>query len=809
MTEKQTVTKTGIGAWTTRAYDVERASGSLAYTDDLRFGSELLHAKIVHSEIAHGEIVSIDASGALKIPGVVKVVTGKDFSGCFGLYLMDRTPLAVSRVRCAGEPVALVVAESEDIAEEGVGKVQVTYKELPLVLDPVKAAEDNSVLVHPDLGSYQKVDYLNPQPGTNLANWFKIRRGDVDKAFRDAAYTVEEVVSCPQIAHSFLEPYCCVCQEDRATGNLSIWSSAQSAFAVRDILAKGLGYPLYKIRVTAPPVGGGFGGKAGMTIEALCLAAAMNDDIKGRPVKLFIPRDEMLLTCGVRQGYVSRIALAIDYEGYMLGIKNTLYFDSGISAEYGANPVRSAGYTTTGCYYIPNVWTDSYAVYTNKPYGTAYRGFGLPELMGAMEVVVDIAAQKIGMEPVEFRLKNLLRKGQPTCTGMPMHGHALDKIIKRVSESVKLNAKEPAKREGWVRGKGMALAIKAPAIPADSSSSAIVKVLGDGTVEVLAATMDMGQGAYTAYAQIASEELGIPADRIRCLFPDTNSHPYDWQTVASRSCWIMGMAVKRAATEAREKLLALYAEYWQTPPSDITIEEGFVKCARKNLAEQLDTKIQNGFTMPDGTLKGGPVIGSGSWTPPDIIYPDPETGQSPKSVVHFTVGAIALDVEVDPATGQIAVNKASAGYDVGKAISPVNVRGQIEGGTLQGLSAGMLEGMYYDEKGRLLTPDFTDYKIATTADTPDTTDYFWEETPEEISPYGNRGIGEHSMIAPAPALNNAIYDALKVRIHSYPLHKERVYMAARSAKQGETDFWDYELSPGKSYREILEEWRKR
>lgn len=809
MATKQTVTKTGIGAWTTRANDIERISGTLLYADDLRFGSELLHARIVHSPIAHGEIVSIDAAEAIKLPGVIKVITGKDFHYRFGLYLKDRTPLAISRVRYVGDPVALVVADSEEAAEEAVIKVKAEYRELPSVLDPVKAAEDNSVLVHPDLGSYEKVDYLNPQPGTNIANWFKIRRGDTDKAFSEAAVVVEEVVSCPQIAHSFLEPYCCICQQERATGNLSIWSSAQSAFAVRDILAEGLGYPLHKIRVIAPPIGGGFGGKAGMTIEALCLAAAMNGDIKGRPVKLFIPREEVLTTCGVRQGYVSRIALALDLDGVIQGIKNTLYFDSGISAEYGANPVRSAGYTTTGCYYIPNVWTDSYAVYTNKPYGTAYRGFGLPELMGALEVVVDMAAHKIGMDPAEFRLKNLLCEGQPTCTGMPMHGHALGKIIDRISGSVRLGVEEPAKREGWIRGKGMALAIKAPAIPADSSSSAIVKILGDGTVEVLAATMDMGQGAYTAYAQMVSEELGVPMERIRCIFPDTNSHPYDWQTVASRSCWIMGMAVKLAATDAREKLLALYAEYWQAESSDIIIEEGVVKCAKKKLAEVLDVKIQNGFHMPDGTLKGGPIIGVGSWTPPDIIYPDAETGQSPKSVVHFTVGATALDIEIDPATGEVVINKASAGYDVGKAISPVNVRGQIEGGTLQGLSAGLFEGMYYDENGRLLTPNFTDYKIATAADTPCETDYFWEETPEKISPYGNRGIGEHSMIAPAPALNNAIYNALKLRIHSYPLHKERVYTALQEAKQGGTDLWDYELDEKKSYVEVLEEWKKR
>lgn len=803
---KQTVTNHGVGKWVTRKFDEEKAAGTLRYADDLRFGPELLHARAARSTIAHGEIVSIDVSEAMKVPGVVKVITGDMFVHHFGLYLQDRTPLAVGKVRYVGEPIALVVAETEEAAEEGMLKVKAAYRELPAVFDPVKAATDNSVLVHPELGSYAHVPYLTPQPGTNIANWFRIRRGDVDKAFAECEHIVEEAVTCPQIAHGFLEPHCCICQEDPATGNLTIWSSAQSAFAVREIIAKGLGYPLHKIRVIAPPIGGGFGGKAGMTIEAMCLAAAMDPDIKGRPVKLHIPREEVLISSWVRQGYVAKIKLGIDKDGKIQAIKNTFFFDTGVSAEYGANPVRSAGYTSTGCYYVPNVWTDSYAVYTNKPFGGAYRGFGLPELMGAMEVVIDIAANKIGMDPIEFRLKNMLKPGLPTCTGMPMHNHALDKIVSKVVDKIRLREKEEPKRPGWKRGKGFALAIKAPAMPADAASSAIVKVLGDGNVEVLAATMDMGQGAYTAYAQMVCEELGVPIESVKCYFPDTQSHPYDWQTVASRSCWSMGMAVKRAAVDAREKILALFSRYWQVAPEEITIEHGVVKCRRLGKAEKLDERIQNGFHMPDGEHVGGPVIGTGTFVPPDVVYPDPETGQSPKSVVHFTVGAVGIDIEVDPATGEVCVNNVVAGYDVGKAISPINVRGQIEGGTIQGISAGLLEGMYYDEHGKLLTPDFTDYKMSTTMDLPDNMEIFWEETPEELSPYGNRGIGEHSMISPAPAIDNALYNALGVRIHSYPFSKERVYKAVQMAKAGETDLWEYPYVQEQNYRKAIKEW---
>ena len=803
---KQTITNDGVGKWVPRKYDVEKAAGTLQFTDDLRFGPELLHARAARSTVAHGEILGIHTDEALKVPGVVKVITGDQFVHRFGLYLQDRTPLAIRKVRYVGEPIALVVAETEEAAEEGMLKITASYRELPAVFDPIKAATDNGVLVHPELESYDHVPYLTPQPGTNIANWFRIRRGDVDKAFAESEYIVEEAVNCPQIAHGFLEPHCCICKEDPATGDLTLWTAAQSAFAVREIVAKGLNYPLHKIRVVAPPIGGGFGGKAGMTVESLCLAGAMDPDLRGRPVKLHIPREEVLLTSWVRQAYVAKIKLGIDKEGRIQAIRNTFFFDTGVSAEYGANPVRSAGYTSTGCYHVPNVWTDSYAVYTNKPFGGAYRGFGLPELMGAMEVIIDIAARKIGMDPIEFRLKNMLQPGLPTCTGMPMHNHALGTIVKKVVDKIGLGVKEEPTRPGWVRGKGFALAIKAPAMPADAASSALVKVLGDGTVEVLAATMDMGQGAYTAYAQMVSEELGIPLEKIRCLFPDTNSHPYDWQTVASRSCWSMGMAVKRAATDAREKLLALYAQCWQVEPESITIEHGVVKCRKAGRSEPLDERIQNGFLMPDGNLHGGPVVGTGSFTPPDITYPDAETGQSRKSVVHFTVGAVGIDIEADPATGEVVVNRVSAGYDVGRAISPINVRGQIEGGTVQGISAGLMEGMYYDEKGRLLTPDFTDYKMSTSMDVPEDIDAFWEETPEELSPYGNRGVGEHSMISPAPAIDNALFDALGVRIHTYPFTKERVYKAVQMGRNGETDLWEYPYAQEQSYKSAIKEW---
>lgn len=470
--------KSMIGAWVTRVYDAEKAAGTLKFVDDLRFGPELLHAKAARSPIPCGRIVNIDYSEALKVPGVLKVVLGKDFPTRFGIYLKDRTAMAVDKVRYVGEPVALVVAESEDAAEEGALKVKVQYEEEETVFDAVEAMKDGAPLVHPDLGSYERVSFVTPVPGTNIAQHFKIRRGDVERGFKEADDILEESFSCPQIAHAFLEPHTCICVQDPVSQEITIWTSAQSAFAVREIVARALGLPLHKVRVITPPIGGGFGGKAGITVEPLCLAAALDPDIKGRPVKLFVSREEVLLTSWVRQGWNTKVKMGVKKDGTITAMKVELIFDTGVSAEYGVNPVRSAGYTSMGCYYVPNIWTDSYAVYTNKPFGGAYRGFGLPELLGGLELAVDAIAHRLGMDPIEFRLKNLLKPGLPTCTGMPMPPHALDTIIKKVAEKIRYYEDEPAIRNGWKRGKGIALAIKAPAMPADASFGCIRELGG-------------------------------------------------------------------------------------------------------------------------------------------------------------------------------------------------------------------------------------------------------------------------------------------------------------------------------------------
>lgn len=778
-----------IGAWKTRVYDGEKAAGTLKFTDDINFGPELLHAKAVRSTIASGRIIDVDYAEALEVPGVVKVILGRDRPIRCGIYLKDRVPIAVEKVRYFGEPVALVVAESEDAAEEAAYKVKVKYEEEKAILDPVEAMKEGAPLVHPDLENYERVAFVTPVPGTNIAQHFKIRRGDIEKSFEEADHVLEESFSCPQIAHSFLETHTCICYQNPASEEVTVWTAAQSAFTVREIIAKTLGLSLHKVRVITPPIGGGFGGKAGVTVEGLCLMAALDPDIKGRPVKLFVPREEVMLTSWVRQGWNTKVKMGVKEDGTISAMKVEVIFDTGSSAEYGVNPVRSAGYTSNGCYYVPNIHSDTYGVYTNKPFGGAYRGFGLPELLGGLELVVDTVAHRLNIDPVEFRLKNIIKPGFPMCTGTPIQPHALETIIKKAAEKINYYKNEPSIRKGWKRGKGIALAIKAPAMPADASSSAVVEILGDGSVKLLAATMDMGQGAYTAYAQIVSEELGVPIDRVKCYYPDTALHPYDWQTVASRSLWSMGMAIKRACEDAKKQLFDLYAEYWQCNQEEITVGNGKVICKRLGKEEAIDEKVQNGFSMPDGELKGGPIIGRGRFTPPDVVYPEPETGQSPRSVVHFTVGAVGVDLEVDPGTGEIAINKIVGGYDVGKAISPFNVRGQIEGGSGQGISQALFEGMYYDSEGRLLNQDFTDYKIATTMDVPWEIESFWEETPEELSPYGNRGVGEHPMIAVAPAIGNALYKALGIRIHKQPFTKERVYMANKAAEKGEKHFW--------------------
>ncbi len=766
-----------IGSSPLRVEGKEKVTGAAQYVDDLQFGRNLLHAKIKRSTLPHARIVRIDVSKARALPGVRVVISGADSPGYTGLYLKDRRLFALDRVRFVGEPVAAVAADTEEIAEKAIGLIEVDYEELPGVFDPEYGASAEAPLLHPDLGTYEGAPFIFPQAGTNISNLFRVRKGDLAKGWGEADLVYEHRYRVPHVQHVPLETHVCVAQQD-VRGKITLWSASQSPFAQRSLIAAALGISHSQLRVITPHVGGGFGSKAGLSIEGACVALSLH--AKGRPVKLRMTREEEFYTTFVRQGLIAYIKMGMTKDGRITGVQNRFYWDGGAYTEYGVNITRAAGYSGTGPYFVPNIHIDSYCVYTNHPIGGPMRGFGMAEIHFGIEQHIDQMARQLGLDPVQVRLKNSLKDGQETLTGMIMHPTGLSECIRKAADAI--GWAEPSARPSAphkVRGKGLAAMWKAPAMPPNPGSSAIVRLNEDATVTVSIGGVDIGQGALTAMAQLAAEGLGVKIEDVRVNTVDTDYSPYEWQTVASRLTWSMGNAVLRAADGARTQILKAVAEAWGEEVNDLDIIDGQVVSYKTEESAPLKDLVVYGIQRKDGTWIGGPVVGQGRFMPDYVTPLDPETGQGPRAVVHFTTGCQAVEVEVDTETGEVQVLKIVSAYDVGRAINPEMVRTQMEGGAVQGMSTALLEGIILDH-GVPRNANFTDYRIATSMDAPLETENIIVEVPQDDGPFGARGIGEHPMVPTAPAIANAVYNAAGVRLDSLPITSEKVWAALQA-----------------------------
>jgi CO/xanthine dehydrogenase Mo-binding subunit len=757
----------------------EKVTGTAIFADDLQFGNALLYARIKRSPHPHALIKRLDISKAGTLPGVKAVVTGEDFPGYIGLYLQDRYIFCRDRVRYVGDPVAGVAATSDEIAQKALDLIEVEYEILEPVLDPEFGASAEAPRLHPDLGKYVVANFIFPQPGTNISNHFKIRKGDVDSAWEKCAVVIERRYRIPHIQHVPIEPHVAIAKVDE-TGEITLWGSSQSPFAQRNLIAQTMGISQNKVRVIAPFVGGGFGCKAGVSMEALAVAIATK--VKGRPVKLLLTREEEFFTAFVRQGLVAYFKLGCDEHGRLLAMENNFFWDGGAYTEYGVNITRASGYSSSGPYEVPNIKTDSYCVYTNHPVGGPMRGFGMPEMHAGLEQCIDELAQQIGIDAVEFRRINCLKTGSTLVTGSKMHPTGLPQCIAKTAEAIGWGKKAPPSAPHKRRGKGLALMWKAPAMPPNAGSSAWVELAEDGTINVGVGGQDLGQGVFTVAAQMAAAALGVPYESVRIATPvDTRYSPYEWQTVASRLTWSMGNAIVNAARDARRQILNTVAEAWEESPEDLDIVKGVVISFKSEKEIPLKNLAIYGLPKPgDQGWRGGPVVGRGSFMPTYVTGLDAETGQGECAVVHYTTGAQAVELEVDLETGRIEILKGVSAFDVGKAINPELVKAQMEGGFVQGMSSALFESLQL-RNGIVQNPSFVDYRIATSTDTPKDLQSFIVEVPQEDGPWGARGIGEHSMVPTIPAIANAIYDAVGIRLEGPPFTAEKVYLAMLDA----------------------------
>lgn len=772
-----------VGSSSVRIDGLEKVTGAATFVDDIDFGPDLLHAVIVESPHAHALIRNIDTREAEKVPGVVKVVTGSDFPYKFGLYMKDRYIFAQDRVRFVGEQVAAVVARDLKTAKRAARLVKVDYEELPPVFDPAEAMKDGADLVHPDLAEYGRVPWFFPKKDTNIAHWRKTRKGDIEAGFAEADVVLEDTYRVPRYAHCAIEPHVTVGLFDHS-GRLTLWSASQSPHTQRNVFAETLaplGLTHKDIRVVTPYVGGGFGGKAGVTMEII--GAALAVAVKGHPVKLRWTREQEFYNTYQRQAVVAKLRIGAKRDGTITAMEHTLHWDAGAYVEYGANVVNAVGLSATGPYRIPNVKIDSLCVYTNLPPGGPYRGFGYSEFSFGLESHMTRLAQKLEMDPVEFRRKNAILEGDTLAYGAEMNPSGLIEAIDRAAEAIDWGVTETSADPGKAIGKGFSLMWKAPAMPPNAGSAAFLKFSEDASVNVMVSGMEIGQGYLTAMAQIAAEILTVSPEKIRVETPDTDRNAYEWQTVGSHVTWGCGNAVRDAALEARDRMFAVVHRALGHDVAELYLDDEKVKC-RTSPGFELPLRdfVISGIQMEDDSFRGGPIMGSGSFMPEfTSALSDPETSQGGHPNVHYTVGAAGVILEIDRATGKMEVLKAALAVDVGRAINPDLVNGQITGGLLQGLATVLYEDMRFDERGRLLNPNFTDYKIPTAKDVPCEMIPIIVEVPQPDGPFGARGVGEHTMIPAAPMIANAVADAVGVRLTSMPITAERVALAVADA----------------------------
>ncbi len=774
-----------VGQSEQRIDGLEKITGAATYIDDIEFGPNLLHAALVESPYAHAKIKSIDVSEALKLPGVIKVVTGKDFPYKFGLYMKDRYIFAQDRVRFVGEQVAAVIARSPKIAKKAVKVVRVKYEPLSAIFSPEEALKENAPIIHPDLGSYAHVPWFFPEAETNIAHWRKIRKGDIERGFKDADLIFEDSYRVPRYSHCAIETHGAVGLFD-SSGRLTIWSASQSPHTQRNVFAEALsplGLSHKDIRVITPYVGGGFGGKAGVTMEIL--AAALAIQVKGAPVKILWSREQEFYNTYQRLGMFSRIKIGVARDGTITGLEHELKWDAGAYVEYGANVVNAVGFSATGPYRIDNIKIDSICVYTNLPPGGPYRGFGYSEFLFGLESHISRVALKLGLDPVELRRKNAIKEGDILAYGARMNPNGLLEAMDKVAQEIEWGKKAVSEDSNKVIGKGFALCWKAPAMPPNASSAAFLKFNEDGSINILVSGIEIGQGLLTVLAQIAAEILSVPPSRIRVETADTDKNPYEWQNVASHVTWSCGNAVKRAALDAREQIVSLIHRTNHFEKETLYLEDEKVKCyTDTKFALPLRDFVINGIMVEDGTFKGGPIMGRGIFMPEfSSAISDPETGQGGHPNVHYTVGAAGVILEIDRETGKMRVLKIAEALDAGKAINPDLIKSQMAGGILQGLATALYEDMRFDENGKLLNPNFTDYKIPTSMDIPDKLVPIIVERAQPDGPWGARGIGEHPMLPIVPMIANAIEDAIGIRIKSMPITAEKVALALADNKK--------------------------
>ena len=754
-----------VGKSVTRLDAREKVRGVATYIVDMKF-TGMLHGKVLRSRYPHARIVRIDTSRARALPGVRAVVTGEDMPFLHGESLHDATFLARGKVRYMGEGVAAVAAVDEETAEEALDLIEVEYEELPAVFDAKAALEPGAPVIHEHLADYYHPPVITPVAGTNICNHTKLKKGDIEQGFREADFTFEDTFTTQMNQHATIEPHAAICKVT-PDGMLTLWANNDSPYRARREIAVALKLPLHRVRVICPPyIGGNFGAKGGLKAEAEAIALAWN--LRGRPIRVVYTREEEFCSSVTRHPTIITLKTGVKRDGQIVARQVTSIWDTGAYAEKGPTVSRMGGGSSAGVYDIPHVHVDAYCVYTNNQMAGAFRGYSGPQTAWAYESQMDMIAKRLGLDPVEMRLKNAYDEGSVHTGGQVLTDVTLKPCLRKVAEAIEWG--KPS--TGPYRGKGVAFGerfIKTP-----FASAAFIKVNEDGTVELLSSTTEVGQGSDTALCQIAAEVLGVPVTSLTKATPDTAVTPFDESTTSSRSTFHMGNAVKMAATDAREQIVKIAALQMGAPPEAIDLRDGNVFVEGKP-----ETAVPLGQVLKRKFGASGSILGRGFYFPEGIA----------KEGEYFTFNSIfwmycaqAAEVEVDPVTGIVKVLKVVAAHDTGTAINPANCLQQIEGGLSMGLGFTFFEDLIR-ENGRTLNPSFLSYKIPTTLDMVPVEAYL-VEAPSLHGPFGAKAVGEPASVPTAPAIANAIANAIGARITDLPITPDKVLAALKKQEAG-------------------------
>jgi len=760
-----------VGHNLNRVDALSKALGTAKYMSDKKW-SDALVGKPLFAKHPHALIKNLDVSKATALEGVAVVMTAKDLPGknSYGLIIPDKPVIADVKTKYQGDVIALVAAVNAEIAQQALELIEVEYELLPVYDDPRKAMEDDAVDIHDSHPLKDK--------GNRLQS-VVVKRGDVEKAFAEADILIENYYETPTQEHCYFELDSCTAVPDPSIGGISLYAPQQVVMGAKRALAPVFNLPHNKVRVVTTIVGGGFGGREDAAID-VCAMAGVLALKTNKTVKVEYSREDVFRTTGKRHSAYIKHRLAANKDGMITAIDVETTLNKGAYTSLGATGaviLRNA-VSSGGAYYVPNVNVRSTPVFTNSPYRGAFRGFGAPQAVFAMESQVEELARKLGVDSAEIRRKNLLKVGDTTITGQVLKessgvglGECFEKVIERIGWDKPLD-----KNQGHIkRGRGTALLLYGTSATAPSEGATCFAVLDlDGSLSISASAVEMGQGISSAFAQLASESLGVSYENILVYDPES-TFPDAGPTVASRNATVVGNAVVDACKQIRERLIPVAAKMLQEEPDNIDIKNSVVYAINNpEKSEPLTAVIFRAF------MSQLPLAACGSWFPePPGVNPENSQGD----LFHtYSFGAHGIDLEVDTETGVITILRSILAVDVGKAINPQVVEGQLEGGAAMGIGWATMEEVIMNN-GIMENTTFHNYLMPTVMDLPNLESIIVEH-PNEQGPYGVKGVGEPPVVAAAAAIRNALCDALGFKIDTLPLTASRVLMEIKKNADG-------------------------